>query len=135
MVEELDTSLLDALPLDLIDEIKTKFVQSLHNSYWSAWLYKKATQTLIVDVGKLYVDDNTGEQTAAILLVIDLGLVNTLTLRTCFLQSHRHNGGPRIDWIEYLKPTDYWYLEDYIDESKIQKKIVDDYTMEYLTNY
>lgn len=60
MVEECDTLLFKTLPFDMMEEIKIRFILSFHKGFWSVWLYRKVSETLIVDVGKLHVNDNDG---------------------------------------------------------------------------
>ena len=135
MSDEIDFSLYDQLPLDLKEEIQMKIGLNAQYGFWSSWMYKKDTRTLIVDVGKLHVNDYDGEQTHIILYFIEQGLVNTLILRTCLIKSHQFNGGPRIEWVEQLNREDYWYLENFIDNKKIRSKVVDNQSTDYITDY
>ena len=135
MSEEIDFSLFDQLPLDLKKEIQMKIGLNAQYGFWSSWKYEKDTRTLIVDVGKLHVDDYDGKQTDIILYFIERGLVDTLVLRTCLIKSHQNNGGPRIQCVEQLNPEDYWYLENFIDDKKIKNKVVDKQSTDYMTDY
>ena len=86
--------------------------------FWSSWKDEKDTCTLIVDVGKLHVNDYDEKQIDIILYFIQQDLVNTLILQTYLNKSHQINGGPRIEWMEQLNQEDYWYLENFIDIKK-----------------
>lgn len=117
----------NALPLEVQDEIKTKIGESFHNGMWSAWKYNKGTRTLIVKLSELYIACDMEQQIVAILLHIDMGLVNTLVLQTSFTISISplQSGQERIEWIEILDLNLFKDLVDLIDKRKVKKFIVD----------
>jgi hypothetical protein len=127
--------LIKTLPHDMIEEIKSKIGISLHNGFWSAWIYNNVTKTLIVELGKLHIIGPYEEQITIIYLLIDLNLVDTLVLRTCYKSCNRSQYGLRIEKMEQLDLTDFSYFVDSIDITKIKNVIIDKEYIDYETDY
>lgn len=127
--------LIKTLPLDMVEEIKSKIGLRFHNGFWSAWLYNNVKQTLIVELGKLHTIDSYEEQIEAIHLLIDMNLVDTLILRTCFKSFNRLQSGLKIDRVEQLDLSCFSYFLDFIDTRKFKNVIIDRNSIEYETDY
>lgn len=117
---------------DLVFEI----CKRVDNGWTSAWRYNTMTKTLTVELGRLLYADTMerDDQIKAILLLANVGLVESLVLRTYIEHTFsRHRcGGHFVEWADQVDLNDFRDLIEVLDWRLVRIAFVDCMSVGYL---